>query len=394
MQHSNGLQLSCGRIESTKSNATGTLKLIPKLVFGLMLLAAASACGVPSAMHVTRGIDPRYINDDVRFRTTYYFRTFDFCWDADVKLQQLNSDDAGGIPYRKIIPQTDTLYRYRMTGKADSTTTKVRFESGTLRKEEIAPFGKQIVFSEAGNGFYVRDMAEVRADAEQEKREATVWRKIDRLKILHTQLKNDGSDENATIHDEIRKQIIALIRELAAPSSALTNEQIAQVTQIIDDQIKQKTSESDNKKNNNSEQLNEEHNNLAEFNKELNAELKKKLNSGGNQLAFCSIDEKVRKGFQLMGPEGIKTFDQDERLVLAMSSSAKPLIEALQEYGSRILDSKVNATGQQLAVSQESLRALRARQALTDAQLAGSNDAAAIIDAAIKALNGENGGVK
>ena len=376
MQHSNWLQLSCGRIDSTKSNATGTLKLIPKFVFGLVLLAAISACGLPSAMHVTRGIDPRYINDDVRFRTTYYFRTFDFCWDADVKLQQLNSDKAGEILYRKIIPQTDTLYRYRMTGKADSTTTKVRFESGTLRKEEIAPFGKQIVFSEAGNGFYVRDMAEVRADAEQEKREATVWRKIDRLKMLHAQLKNDGSDENATIHDEIRKQIIAQIRELAAPSSALTNEQIAQVKQIIEDQLKPQSPPLDEKKI------------------ESLVELNKGLNSGGNQLAFCSIGEKIRKGFQLMGPEGIKTFDQDERLVLAMSSSAKPLIEALQEYGSRILDSKANATGQQLAVSQESLRALRARQALTDAQLAGSNDAAAIIDAAIKALNGENGGVK
>jgi hypothetical protein len=38
----------------------------------------------------------------------------------------------------------------------------------------------------------------------------------------------------------------------------------------------------------------------------------------------------VRRGFQVMGPEGWRTFDQDERLLMAMSTSAQPMIGTLK----------------------------------------------------------------
>ena len=43
--------------------------------------------------------------------------------------------------------------------------------------------------------------------------------------------------------------------------------------------------------------------------------------------ALCPSGAIRRKGFQLMGPEGIKEFDQDERLIMAMYTGATPLTE-------------------------------------------------------------------
>ena len=45
----------------------------------LLLPALATGCSVSRSMRVRSGEDPVYRDDDVRFRTTYYFRVFDAC---------------------------------------------------------------------------------------------------------------------------------------------------------------------------------------------------------------------------------------------------------------------------------------------------------------------------
>jgi hypothetical protein len=58
---------------------------------------------------------------------------------------------------------------------------------------------------------------------------------------------------------------------------------------------------------------------------------------------LCSNGRPARRGFQILGPEGFRTFDQDERLLMAFSYNAKPLISLLQELSSRKFSVRADA---------------------------------------------------
>ena len=55
-----------------------------RLIFSTALVGLVAACAVPQHMQVRSGIDPRNQDDHVRFRATYYFRTFDACFELVV----------------------------------------------------------------------------------------------------------------------------------------------------------------------------------------------------------------------------------------------------------------------------------------------------------------------
>lgn len=126
----------------------------------VLALAQLAGCGVPAAYQLRSGLDPQHQDTDVRFRTTYYFRTFDYCYN-----EALRSNNKSIID---VIPGTDTLYRYRMTGQAHSLTTNVKFEAGTLRADEIDPFGTDIVYDPVIKGFLRRSPAEAKAEAQRQ----------------------------------------------------------------------------------------------------------------------------------------------------------------------------------------------------------------------------------
>ena len=313
---------------------------IVRTVLAAPLLLSAIAC-VPNDMHVTYGLGPRVVDDDVRFRTTYYFRTFDYCWDRDVKVAEL-----GGINYRKIIPQTDTLYRYRMTGKASALFSRIRFESGTLRREQIDPFGTEVTYSEAADGFYVRDRGDVKAAAEKALERTADLDRFDEMLERYRSLPADDAGR-APLLAEITTAVRTYLGRAALTSEEKDEYQTeleklkaadVQQAQIIDS-------------------------------------LKSKIAAitGKAETESCPIGESLRKGFQIMGPEGIKTFDQDERLLMAMSSSAKPLIETLQEYSGRVLDARNDTTAQLLALAQENMRVESLRRMIADARRTGAD---------------------
>jgi hypothetical protein len=109
--------------------------------------------------------------------------------------------------------------------------------------------------------------------------------------------------------------------------------------------------------------------------------------------ALCPPGAIRRKGFQLMGPEGIKEFDQDERLIMAMYTSAKPLTETLQEYSSRVLSPSVNPAEQLLPLVRENLRIVEARNAADRAKFdvpleEVPQGTAAVFDAVLAAFEG------
>ena len=96
-----------------------------------------SACARPPSATVNEGADPFNVDKDVVFRTTYYFRVFDYCVARKLKNQKFDE---------VVVPLTDSLYRFRMTGKAGSNVSDVKFESGTLMAWEIDPFGAKVEY--------------------------------------------------------------------------------------------------------------------------------------------------------------------------------------------------------------------------------------------------------
>lgn len=93
-------------------------------------------------MGVRSGTEPRHQDDDVRFRVSYFYRVFDYCANP-----AFDKHDPNRI-------QSDALYRFRMTGKANALFTKVIFESGTLKSYEIDPLGASIAFDKKNGRFH------------------------------------------------------------------------------------------------------------------------------------------------------------------------------------------------------------------------------------------------
>ena len=273
--------------------------LIPVFLFVLLLGACTT---VPQAMRVRSGVDPRYQDDKVRFRTTYYFRVFDVCRD-------LNGNTAKGLP------QHDSLYRFRMTGKASSLFTQVRFESGILHKTEIDPFGASVVFDDKLGRHRFVSREETDAAARRNERYDGIQRRLDLLKKV---LKNRNDHQEDGSFVEIIKEVIRGIEK--------------QIANLDAPAVDTPSEEGDPRDN-----------------------------PGSTNLG-CPEGTELRRGFQIIGPEGVATFNQDQRLIMAMTASGKPLISALKELSGRMLAEHGSGSDRLLPLVQENLAALRAER--------------------------------
>ena len=126
----------------------------------------ACGCAMPPQMKIENANDPRYEDQDVRFRTTYYFRVYDPC-----------PPTAAAGAARP--PASDTLYRFRMTGKAKALTNQVHFESGTLPATQIDPLGATVAYDERNRQFYFKSQADTQEDAQRERRLAEIERLVE-----------------------------------------------------------------------------------------------------------------------------------------------------------------------------------------------------------------------
>lgn len=243
----------------------------------LALMAMLSGCYVPEAYQIVNTVHPKYEDEDVRFRTTYYLRVFDLCRiDEDGKYAKYDRGTAKlvhrtGGHYRII---KDSLYRFRMTGQSQAYHNNVRFESGTLTDYQIDPLGTTIVFDE----------------------------KLKRFR----------------------------------PSGCVKNGKSREAGDC--DPLPSKEATSPDK----------------------NTDL-------------CPQGEATDTKFYLLGPEGIKELKLSERLVMAMSTDAKPLISALQ----RVAGIKAQAEAESAA-----LYSVKRNQARVAVILKKLNDAKKITDKA------------
>ena len=251
--------------------------LIPTLLAG--------GCSVPGSMGVRSGADPRHQDDNVRFRSTYYFRVFDVCRDAAGRAKSSGA------------PRLDSLYRFRMTGKASGLFSKVRFESGVLHKSEIDPFGATVVLDEKlGRPRFVSREETDRA-ARRNERHDEIERLIKLLKKLDTLADEEAAEGGGTnVTDAVKGVITNLqtamehqVQNLVEPAGSVPD--VPGSTAAI------------------------------------------RLSSAST----CPQGPVLRRGFQILGSEGVGAFNQDQRLVMAMNSSGKLLINALQELSRLVL---------------------------------------------------------
>lgn len=154
------------------------------------LAMGAAGCGVPRSMEVRTGVEPRYEDDDVRFRTTYFFRVFDYCSRPDRA-----ADDPNFI-------KIDSLYRFRMTGKANALFNKVAFESGTLKSYEIDPLGAAVAYDKTNRRFYFQSRAQSERAAACAERDA----ELARLSAQYAAFAKDttAGDIKAAIQERIK----------------------------------------------------------------------------------------------------------------------------------------------------------------------------------------------
>ena len=342
------------------------------------LALSVGGCALPEHMEVRAGVDPRNQDDDVRFRTTYYFRVFDFCQANEPK-------------DRRVI--LDSLYRFRMTGKANALFSKVHFESGSLHKSEIDPFGANIEFDDqSGRAVFVsRQRTEERAlQNERRKIQATQLEEIDELIDRRHRLQRQleglspaglSADDKTKRQDELRKnmesldnRITSMIGELAKPETeTITNTSVwLQELRSLNEQFRAIIQEFENISKDADDKTKAEVESLRESILELmRSQIRSQINRSGADSSVlnltpegCPQGARLQRGFQILGPEGMRTFDQDERLLLAMSSSGKPLISALKEISGRVLSEQPSREAQLLPLVQENLRVVRAARSL------------------------------
>lgn len=419
---------------------------VPRAPWVLLLFAATgillSACARPPSATVSEGADPFNVDKDVVFRTTYYFRVFDYC--VARKLKEKDFEEV-------VIPLTDSLYRFRMTGKTGSNFSDVKFESGTLMAWEIDPFGAKVEFDPESRRARVISQREVNADA----RRSGIKRDIYEILAIYDRLndrlakKPDGSmptdhertmvtDMLNTLSAELRGKVERFGRLDSGPNeddaqyvdtasrplsdenrSALLRAEVVKVleaalpsasaemiNEIVDEGFGSDSAVLDASDparpgfveratiitiENATKRIQDQNSGSAQFLSLYMANgdtvdtakieglvrpkaarlaqseryLEPLLAGGGPPGSIqCPEDAPVRRGFQVLGPEGWRTFNQDERLMLAMSSSAAPLISTLKDLSNRVIGARDNPSAELLPIVLEQKRLSEAGRAL------------------------------
>lgn len=114
------------------------------VVFSLLVsISLLQGCATPKAYRVRSGNEPRYQDDDVRFRTTYYYRVLNLCG------KKTNAS------VENTHPKVEGLYRFRMSGKANPLFNEIHFESGLVKREQIEPFGRAVQYDSQTNHYKI-----------------------------------------------------------------------------------------------------------------------------------------------------------------------------------------------------------------------------------------------
>ncbi|MGN7161467.1 hypothetical protein [Sphingomonas sp. SAFR-052] len=345
---------------------------------------------------MTRGTDPENVDTNVRFRTTYYFRVFDFCWSADTTV----GSGSGAPQYRTIVPQTDTLYRYRMTGKASALGSNIKFESGVLSEKDIDPFGVDVVYNGDVNGYVVRSRSDAKAQADlaaADRRATTLAAAaradadaaLSRFESLSKLLERSATlsePEKALVQAELKTAMTNALQDytgtLRAPLSVAVKERFDRIDMLLASLTPGEGRPTTPPAAATAQEIAKAA--VEEARAAIDEAAKRQALSaaGSGDAPLCPANAVLTKGFQIMGPEGMRPFNQQERLVLAMYTSAKPLTETLTEYSGRVVNGRTNPAEQLLPLARETLRIVETQRSLDAAagRIAAGGDTAPKLD--------------
>ena len=163
-------------------------------IFFVLSLINMTGCARPESMLVRKGNAPDKIDKYVAFRTTYYFRVFDYC--ANRKRVDEYFDGGNNIDHttksnRLYTILNDSLYRFTMTGKASTLLNKIKFESGTLTAAEIDPFGSKIIYDEKQKRFRYSSRQEALQKAITDTRNEEFEKYLERLQKKRQQYQEE-----------------------------------------------------------------------------------------------------------------------------------------------------------------------------------------------------------
>ncbi|EGJ51744.1 hypothetical protein [Desulfocurvibacter africanus] len=297
----------------------------------LLVLLGPACARMPDHFKIGEDVYPENIDEQVRFRTDYYFMV-----------------NAGGGSEN---PQ-DRLYRFRMTGKASSLWNRTAFESGVLHKSQIDPFGSQIAYNWQAGRYEFSSGPELPRKVNQSARLAETLdtlltevqglkddqETLGQLKAALEKARQDTGSAHGTLRDnlgKIRKQLDPL-KEPAKPESV---RKIAAKVETA----------------------------LLEFDPDMPG----------------AADPNV--GFTIIGPEGSRRYDQDYRLLMTMSSDGTPLISTMQELSGRMLNERPAAEALLQDIAAEQVSSLKALLALHENS--GETDTRKLLKAVLDAFN-------
>jgi len=339
----------------------------------LICLAVMVMCGcaswgdVPTALRVDSGLEPQHIDDQVRFRTTYYFRVLSGC---RIETTPEGERSADSSPFVKRVrgefkPLSDSLYRFRMTGQAAALYSQVHFESGVLKKNQIDPFGSAIRYNEQTNSFIAVSADDLQADAKRQ----IARGEIDDVRKLYQVIKNDKSLDPTAKENLLAKVVLIIedrleqlkpLRAVGVPPRAVAMDEPKESEKASDKPSAQPDPKTGEQAIELQAKLNEASDALAsqkikekatlqDLSKTIEGRLKEleaaKSRSDAEK-SFSCMGKPSETKYYLLGPEGAKELDPSDRLLLALSLDSKPLISALQQLSER----KLQTAGTELKV--------------------------------------------
>ncbi|HWI86157.1 MAG TPA: hypothetical protein VNT42_07545 [Sphingomonas sp.] len=292
------------------------------------------------------------------------------------------------MTYRQIVPATDVMYRYRMTGKASALGSRVKFESGMLDAAAIDPFGSDAVYREEIGGYVVRSAEDAKAElAAKQQAAAAVRQTVAALGRYHElaelelglAAREDAATgaakaaitaQRATVQSkmvealgiylgtlstgaDLKVALQPLQDDLTAIKDKVT---AALLIKPVDDAAAQARAQAIATAT--------AHAVAAKLETIVDKAKANDSTKPSGPSGLCPADSILRHGFQLMGPEGMIPYDQSKRLIMAMHTSADPLIDTLQEYAGRLLKDKPNQAEQLLPLVRESFRVVEGQRSL------------------------------
>lgn len=277
-------------------------------------------CSTQQYEYATHNL-PDNINENVRFKNFYYFRVVDYC--KPVSINAVHTNPSLNEVKEKVLILNDNLYRFTLTGKANKYLSNAKFEAGIVKASVIDPFGSDVEYNEEKSRFYLSSNPSSHAGSDQ-------WL-IKKLSILQ-KLNNEypGLLEEQDIKP-IGKQLLSDVFPLRRDD--VPNEK---------QKKKEPAAEGNNSKNSGQNSpkgtLGSGKNSIDEV---KNKSGKNKSEEKKSDLSNCPTGTDPAQGYLVMGPQGWKRFSQEERLVLAMYTDSKPLIETLTELSVRLKDARV-----------------------------------------------------